>query len=49
VRTQVPAGGKNCNPSTGNGSGCWFFRAFTPSTKSYAASHSPGKYFTYRY
>lgn len=49
IKTQVPAGGRNCNSATGNGAGCWYFRAFTPATNSYSASHSPGKYFTYRY
>ncbi|MCW2792465.1 MAG: hypothetical protein JWO76_1563 [Nocardioides sp.] len=49
VKTQVPAGGRNCNSATGNGGGCWYFRAFTPATKSYAASHSSGKYFTFKY
>jgi hypothetical protein len=49
VKTQVPAGGRNCDSSTGRGSGCWYFRAFTPKSKHYAGSYSPGNYFTYRY
>jgi hypothetical protein len=48
-QSQVPAGGRNCNSTTGKGAGCWYFRALTPKTGKYRQSHSAGHYFTFRY